>query len=311
MTPPLPAGTRSRPAAFEDLDAVVELFETYDAQVVGDVEPRREFLSWIWRVPYVDLARDAVLVHDGDDPVGFAQTLRNADQGGPFQGLGVVHPDHRGRGIGNWLLDSMETVRDGVESGEGVRVAIPAKDEVARDLLTVRGYRMTRTSWDMTTLLDGEWPTAEPPDGVSFRTFVTGQDERRFWEVEEGAFADSWDHRDTPFESYAAAMYDADDWDPSLAVLAEIDGEPVAESFAIEFASMGYVGSLGVLPAHRGRGIARALLARAFAELAARGQTVVELTVDAQNPTGAVRLYEGMGMGVRRETHIYDLGASG
>jgi ribosomal protein S18 acetylase RimI-like enzyme len=200
----------------------------------------------------------------------------------------------------------MEAIRDGIEPDERVRVGVPAIDAAAADLLTVRSYRRVRTSWDMTRRLDTEWPVADPPSDVSLRTFVPGQDERVFHEVWDRAFADHWDHLDMPFDSFTGAIYGADDWDPSLAVIAEVDGEPVGHCLTIEFATIGYVGSLGVLRPHRGRGVARALLARAFSDLAARGQTVVELTVDAQNPTGAVRLYEGMGMTIRRETHLYE-----
>jgi ribosomal protein S18 acetylase RimI-like enzyme len=53
---------------------------------------------------------------------------------------------------------------------------------------------------------------------------------------------------------------------------------------------------LGVLEAHRGIGIGRALLRRVFAELAGRGRTIVKLNVDGENRTGATRLYESEGM---------------
>jgi mycothiol synthase len=303
---PLPAGVRARPVTAEDLDAVVSLFETYDREVVGDVEPRREFLSWIWGRPYIDLARDTTLVTGADGPIGYAQAVHDPAGGGPVFGVGVVHPDHRGRGLGTWLLGWIEDVRGRVAPSELVRIAVPAADAGAASLLASRGCRQVRTSWDLTRGLDTDLPTFDPPAGVSFRTFVTGQDERVFYEVANTAFVDHWDHRDQPYETYAADMYEADDWDPSLAIIAEADGEPVGELVALEFAAMGYIASVGVLGSHRGRGIARALLSRAFSDLASRGHRVVELTVDAQNPTGAVRLYEGMGMTVRRETHIYD-----
>jgi hypothetical protein len=58
----------------------------------------------------------------------------------------------------------------------------------------------------------------------------------------------------------------------------------------------GWVGELGVLKPWRGRGIASALLRRAFATFAARELPRVMLNVDAANPTGAVRLYERLGM---------------
>ncbi len=50
------------------------------------------------------------------------------------------------------------------------------------------------------------------------------------------------------------------------------------------------------------------MLHRAFADLAARGQPEVTLSVDATNPTGAIALYEKVGMTVRHEFLAYDLG---
>ena len=45
----------------------------------------------------------------------------------------------------------------------------------------------------------------------------------------------------------------------------------------------------------RGRGVASALIVRALGALRDRGMTEAALGVDAQNETGALRLYEAMG----------------
>jgi ribosomal protein S18 acetylase RimI-like enzyme len=44
----------------------------------------------------------------------------------------------------------------------------------------------------------------------------------------------------------------------------------------------------------------------AFRELQARGRTTARLSVDAENPTGAVRLYESLGMRPVRARVIYE-----
>ena len=63
---------------------------------------------------------------------------------------------------------------------------------------------------------------------------------------------------------------------------------------------------LGVVPARRRRGLAQALLQRVFSEFASRGYKRVGLGVDAENPTGAVRLYERAGMHVARVNLQYE-----
>ena len=69
---------------------------------------------------------------------------------------------------------------------------------------------------------------------------------------------------------------------------------------------LGWVRVLGVLPEHRRRGLGQALLQHAFAEFARRGFTAVGLGVDAENPTGALRVYERAGMHVERTNLLFE-----
>jgi GNAT superfamily N-acetyltransferase len=68
----------------------------------------------------------------------------------------------------------------------------------------------------------------------------------------------------------------------------------------------GWVGALGVREGWRKRGIGLALLRHAFAEFHRRGETRIALGVDAQNPTGATRLYERAGMRVAYEAIAFE-----
>jgi ribosomal protein S18 acetylase RimI-like enzyme len=60
----------------------------------------------------------------------------------------------------------------------------------------------------------------------------------------------------------------------------------------------GWIGTLGVRPAWRRRGLGLALLYESFRRFAERGETLAALGVDSENPTGATRLYERAGMRV-------------
>ncbi len=57
----------------------------------------------------------------------------------------------------------------------------------------------------------------------------------------------------------------------------------------------GWIHQLGVRRPWRGRGIATALLRASATAFAAAGLEYATLDVDADNPTGAVRLYESVG----------------
>jgi mycothiol synthase len=303
----LPAGYAARPATDADLDAVVALVHAAQLASMGATEDVREYLEWIWHVPHVDPVRDIVLVTAGEELAGYGDAVWDPASPGPLGGGGAVHPLHRGRGIGTaivrWTQDvAEERGAPGVRHG-GVYIG----DAAARALFEANGFSHVRNSYTMARGLPGD-PMPDPPEGIAIRTFETGRDERALYEVREASFEDHWDFVPQPYDSFVGEWYEAGDWVPELTYLAMAGGEVVGHTAALEFATGGYIASIGVLPAWRGRGIAQAMLHRAFADLAARGQPEVTLGVDATNPTGAVALYEKVGMSVRHEFLTYDLG---
>lgn len=134
-------------------------------------------------------------------------------------------------------------------------------------------------------------------------------------EADGEAFRDHWGFVEEPFEqrlevwqSWIESLGDAHD--PSLWFIAH-DGDQIAGLglFSTQIAgdkTRSYVDSLSVRPAYRKRGIAIALLRHGFGELHRRGYAAVELDMDSENLTGALRLYERAGMRVIRRTINYE-----
>ena len=306
MSLALPQDVQARPATRQDLDTLAQLFRERDLALSQPPEAAAEFLRWVWGLPYVDLERDSLVLEQDGALQAFAQLVRDPAEGGPLRSEWCVHPSADLDALGAALLTWTAASRAGRPGAAEVRTAIHSVDRQARALVELLGYRRVRTSWDMgKELFDGEAAT-DPPEGIQIRTFRTGVDEHTMYQVNEAAFRDHWDHRDRPYESYAADTYDSSDWDPTLAYLAFAGEVPAGEAVAFEFERSGYIGSLGVLREFRGRGIGKALLRRAFADLAARRQRTVELSVDAASPTGAVAVYESVGMTPIREFVTYD-----
>jgi mycothiol synthase len=303
----LPGGFTARAATDADLDLVVRLVEDADRSLGLDPDPIREFLTWIWHIPSTDIRRDTRLVLSGSEVACFAQGMWSREEGGPLDCLIRVHPNHVGRGVGSWALAWGEALAD-ERGSEGIRAQVADRDVAGHALLASRGYVQVRSSWTMGRGLASDEDAGPAPAGVTIRAFETGRDERALHDVNEASFADHWGFRSIPYETFEAEMYGAEDWDPSLAHLAEVDREVVGHTVALSFAGEGYVAVLGVVPGWRGRGIAKALLRRSFAELAKRGHREVRLGVDSQNPTGAVALYESVGMTPYRAYDIFDLG---
>jgi ribosomal protein S18 acetylase RimI-like enzyme len=283
----------------------VRLTHAIDASFGLPPSPSREALRWMWTLTSTDLQRDTRIIHKHEVVAGFGQAMWLEEQGGPLDLFIFVDPDHRTNGIGTSLLFWGERLAREL-GAEGVRAEVPEGDMAGHELLRSRGYAQVRSAFTMSkTLGDGE-DVPPPPDGVRIRRFVDG-DERVLYEVHEASFADQWNFRPSTFDAFDEGLH-ADNWDPSLVFLAEAGGGVVGHLVSVLDENEGFVGMLGVIEPWRGRGIATALLHRAFAEISTRDRTEVKLGVDALNPHGAVALYESVGMTVERRLDIFECG---
>lgn len=225
------------------------------------------------------------------------------------QAYGRVDPDHHGRGLGAFLVDAVEArwVDEPADRRrELLRHWLNAGDPAAAELLTTRAYGLVRREFHLERAL-ADRPEPVMPEGIGIRRFRAGE-ERELYFLDEEAFAEHWGFRQSNFEEWAWVL-DSTSFDPELVLVAEDGGTLVGEAWLQVTPEGGWVNVLGVRPGWRGRGIGRALLLSGFAELAARGCERALLGVDAGNESGALRLYEGAGMTVRREWHVYEKGS--
>jgi mycothiol synthase len=300
-----PKGYRARAATDVDLDAIARLTAAIDASLGLPPSAIREFLRSIWDLSGTDLARDTRIIHQGERVLGFGQAIWRKEKGGPLDLLVYVHPDHRADGVATALLSWGEDLAR-ERGSEGVRAEVPEGDMAGHVLLRSRGYQQVRSAFYMSKSLGDEEDVRPAPDGVTIRRYVD-DDERALFEVHEASFADHWGFLPSTLEAFNEELR-ADSWDPSLVFLAEADGAVVGHVVSVLDENEGFVAMLGVIEPWRGRGIAKALLCRTFAELSTRDRTQVKLGVDAQNPTGAVALYESVGMSIERRLDIFENG---
>jgi ribosomal protein S18 acetylase RimI-like enzyme len=135
------------------------------------------------------------------------------------------------------------------------------------------------------------------PGGVAIRTIAhTDAELRVMHRVVDTAFLDHFGHESEAFEIWRARAAVAECPDPTLWWLATVDDVPAAGLYANVLPTAGYVDTLGTLREYRGRGLGRALLLTSFAAFHRRGLRRAVLGVDATNPTGALGLYESVGM---------------
>jgi len=265
---------------------VAELIRACELHDGGLAERTLEDMQAIWGRPSFSLAGSAVGVRDGDALVAYGAIAwpRYADV--------WVLPSHRGRGIGAALMRwSWDAARALGHPSVGQSVHERAVDAIA--LLTAAGYEQTRTSWILEIELDAPPPAPALPGGYALRTFVPGRDERAAYQVIEDAFAEWPDRDDEPYEDWVAQTLGRPGFAPEQLLLA-VRGDAVVGALVLVDDGEGYVDQLAVARAHRGKGLARALLQGAFAIAWERGQRSCVLATDTR--TGALGLYEHVGM---------------
>jgi mycothiol synthase len=231
-----------------------------------------------------------------------------------------VHPDHRGLGIGGWLLNLAE--KQAKErmylAPEGAKVTLQSgtfgNDQAAIDLLTAHGFERSRVYYTMKIRLDRTPEKPRIPEGIVIRPIRREEEEQAYFRAAQEGFRDHYGFVDEPFEDYYRRwrhIIDSDPalYDPSL-WLAAFDGEEIAgicfdRPQIAGSTDVGWVGMLAVRRPWRKRGIAEALLLRSFELFYERGYSWAGLGVDATSLTGATRLYEKAGMKVTSETYNF------
>jgi mycothiol synthase len=311
----LPPGYRSRPATRGDLDALVRLSQAADLTDVGFADPARDELLETWAEPWFDLDTDSLVIEAPDGAtVAYAETVAKDPSVQVFV-FGRVHPAHRGLGLGTFVLAATESrAAEMVPAGvtAPLRNGFPSTDETALTLLTARGYALVRSFRHMERTLEGPGSPTSVPEGITIRTGAAGEDQRVSWALLEEAFEEHFGFETLTFDEWMAMWSAFPSYDPTWVLLAFEGEEPVGVSIVLSGEDgVACVGELGVLAPWRGRGVGMALLQRSFALMASKGFTHARLGVDAENATGATRLYERAGMNVRREYRVAELRVEG
>lgn len=311
----------SRPLTLADLPALAVLYDA--AEAVDDTgehynleDHEEEFAN-----PDLDLDRDTVGVFDGDELVGYGSFLARKSEGDrKAYVFGTTHPERRGEGVGTSVLEALVArgaeVQATADSPLRLLANAQADNRPQNDLLAAAGFTPERWSFVMRRDVGGGEPAALPP-GYDLRTYRPADAEP--WRIAHNvAFLDHPNF----------APWDASEWDqwvitsrafrPELTFIvtpAERPDEIAAylqtnEYDAYEQATgrrEAFVAKVGTLPAHRGQGLAAALLRHALVEYAAAGYHESGLDVDSLNPTGALGIYERAGFEVERRFVTYEL----
>jgi GNAT superfamily N-acetyltransferase len=287
-----------RRPTLDDAEAAAALIRAYDeAYGAADVMTAEDMLhEWTG----VDLEHDAWLLEDDGRAVALGCVYgRRAER---LDLDGYVHPAFTGRGLGTEILRlGEERVRE--RGAARIHVATLEADERGRELLESRGYRLVRSFLRMEIELTGPPPEPVVPEGLTL-TALTEDDDRAVHAAVEEAVVDHGEHDPRSFESWQERRAGSDraHW------FAVRDGDELAGVSVNdrERFGAGWIGTLATRRPWRGRGVAPALVLASFGEFWRRGERRVQLGVDASSPTGAVRLYERVGMRTVWRADVYE-----
>lgn len=283
---------------------------SFAAERVEEVWTVEGIGSWLGHASdQFDPARDVVVVElDGQIvAIGRVEWVDTRDgEYREYRVFGAVDPAFQRRGIGTALLAAMESHAGELASAhvhdrKPLLASFAPTGRPAEDLLRGADYEPARWFFDLVRpTLDGIVETPMPA-GLEIRP-VTPDQHEAIWRANREAFRDHWGGADESLEQLQRILGDPDT-DPTLWLIAW-DGDEIAGGVwnAIRAAEneahglrRGWLDSVFTRRPWRRRGLAGALIGRSLTLLRERGMTSAILGVDADNPTGALGLYESAG----------------
>lgn len=292
-------------------DAVDQLDDNYSLE-----ELRREFNE-----PTCDQERDLRLWEDGDGRLlAFGQTWKPQPGREDTHVEGYlyvrVHPDARAPELEDeiyaWGAERLREV--GRERNLPARLGSGTMehDSYGRAMFERWGLAATRRFYRMERPLDT--PIAEPrfPEGFTLR-HARVEDDEGWVEMFNQSFIDHWNHHPKTIEEFRHRTGEPP-YDPSRNLIA-VAPDGTFAAFCLCWVDPdanirnrldeGKIWLLGTRRGFRKIGLGRAMLLAGLHRLKADGMAVARLGVDAENPTGALRLYESAGFRVVYERVFY------
>ncbi|WP_394616284.1 GNAT family N-acetyltransferase [Lentzea sp. JNUCC 0626] len=309
-----------RPLTSADIAEVSALYNAAEAvDDTGELLSEEDFTESFGRVDLLvgslGAVADSRLVAYGllaprDQPVG-AHRLRLD---------GLVHPAFRRRGIGQSLVQKLTALARELHTRRHpdlpLVVTAMVESRAAGHVALVEGLGFTadRHFHELEVALGESLAQVPTPAGYEVVPFSAARTEE-VRQVCNAAFARHWGSTDRSPQEWAASFTDSARFVPASSFLALYEGAVVgfvlARHYPVVEEMTGvrelWIGDVGTLEKHRGRGVASGLLSWTLVQGAAAGFQRAGLSVDSANSDGALGVYERAGFGVVRTWVDYGL----
>lgn len=305
-----------------------------DHQIRLDIaDACKEVNGWDWVITLEDIKNDELWTKNYDihqhliyvdldgTPVGYFGYSWDTEPDGKviYNPFGSLVPTVWGRGIATLMLryaeEKCRQIAADKHAGLDRRIRVWRKKKAVEsvEFFKQHGYEIERYFYSMNRPIDLPLDPCPLPEGIEIRP-VEPAHYRAIWDSDNEAFRDHWGYSDPSEEMYEAQLKDrlfqphlwkiAWDGDQVVAGVHNILDEEENDTY---HRKRGYTEDIFTLRPWRGKGIARALIAESIRMFRGMGMQETHLGVDADNTSGALRLYQKMGYVVDKDKTSYML----
>ncbi|AKG20704.1 GNAT family N-acetyltransferase [Calothrix sp. 336/3] len=292
-----------------DLDAIAHLINCCDAvdqleqgTTVGELQT--EFST-----PSIDTQRDLQLWENEDGELigfGYLWITEPSDSIDGFLSF-YIHPNHRQINLESAILAWGEQRMGEVKQKHQIptRFGLSARDSQRERIQMIEnhGFKVTRYFFTMERNLTETIPQPQLPTGYSIRQMNRETDIPAWVEMFNQSFVDHWNHHDLTVENMIHFINEPS-YKPDLNLIAIASDNTFVSTCECQIfpednkrtgRKEGWIGVLGTIRSHRKMGLGTAMLLSGLHKLKSVGMNTARLGVDADNPSGALRLYESVG----------------
>ncbi len=300
----------------QDVQLIFELVDAADRYLLGRPDSTVGEIRELMELQRSPLDRDHWLIERDGRAVGWGLVM---DEGSDRRvDIDVyVHPDipqaDRAAVRGTLFTVLLDRVAERAGDANGGELRVVAGSIVGDSeyelALAANGFVAKRRFSRMRIDLTPDRPFPAAPDGVELEPFDPAADWEDWYSIYDSSFAEHWGHERTSLADFRASVDAMDQPELDRWRFARVDGRRAGVCQASgRYADHGggWILNLGVLRVARGRGVGRYLLEYALASYAADGRSWAGLGVDTENVTGALRLYEAVGMSPTLQIDAYE-----
>lgn len=266
-----------------------------------------------------DPYQDMLFVEIYGEVIGYSRVFweKLSEGARVYNSYGNIFPEWRRKGIGTAMLAYNQARLRQIalqhpQDGPRFYQSWAADTEKSTNALLIKhGYEPVRYELEMVRDLSEPFPEAPLPEGLEIRPVK----EEHIWQIfnaADEAFQDHWGYRPLTSTEYEGWMKDPN-FRPGLWKVAW-DGDQVAGSVQNFYnpeenkkfnRKRGYTEGISTRRPWRRRGLASALIVESLRMFKEMGMTETSHGVDAQNTSGALRVYKRLGYQVFKQHTIY------